>query len=96
MKTITLTDAQRDVVLTKLAEYRDECGDFDILIPVDNFTVEARGFVQVDGYRNPENNDYIETLRVASVRLTGYTEDCEEVWIDQDSEDACDTLLNAA
>ena len=105
MKTIILTDAQRTALMDALAEVRDTNGRFALEVEADGLTIEATGYVTLDGY--VEDNYYngtgawIETYREADVVLAGWlynevTEDSDEVAIDKDTIRQADRFLNAA
>lgn len=110
MRTIELTREQRDRVLVALADIRDEGGGFDIDIAIDErLTVNARGWLELDGYVEDDyrcgymngTGAYVETLREASVGLTAriYDEDSgseEEAAVPADFEKECEDFLNAA
>ncbi len=95
MRTIKLTQEQRDKVL---AELNDVQGEFNLQIEVaDDITIEAQGYVYVDGYRESDTNAYIETSRTADVILTAFVgEDSEVCDLPSDFETEVYNYLNAA
>ena len=95
MRTIKLTQEQRDKVL---AELNDVQGEFNLQIEVaDDITIEAKGYVYVDGYRESDTNAYIETSRTADVILTAFVgEDSEVCDLPSDFETEVYNYLNAA
>lgn len=99
METITLTKEQRNMVLRELSDVQD---DFCVCVDVaGNITVQAKGYLYVDGYRE---NDYyngtgafVETSRTADVILTAFVgEDGEECEVDAEFETECYNLLQVA
>ena len=106
MRTIELTQAQVDTIISKLAEVHDSSDNFSVEIDVDDeLTVTAEGFVEIDGYVEDDyyngTGAFVETYRNASVTLTGWTynqatDDDEEVAIGSESEKKVCDYLNAA
>ncbi len=104
MKKIELTGEQREKVMNALAEIHDEEGHFDIDIELDTITINAQGWVEIDGYIEDDSvcgymngtGAWIETYRAASVDLTAYDEDGNEYEIDKESNNIIDKYLNAA
>jgi len=96
MKTITLTDAQREDVLNALMEWRDE-DRINCLVDVDGLSITIKGILYVDGYREDDYNSgtgaYIETDREASLTIRAHNEDGEEMYVDDETETACIDLL---
>lgn len=84
MKTITLTRAQRDLLKDRLADVRDENGQFDIDIVIDSLlTINVQGCVETDGYVEDDylsgTGGYVETYRQADVHLTAIVFDLDEL-----------------
>ena len=104
MKKIELTGEQREKVMSALAEIHDADGRFDIDIELDTITINAQGFIEIDGYIEDDyhcgyqngTGAWIETNRAASVELTAYDEDGNEYEIDNESNNIIDKFLNAA
>lgn len=96
MRTIQLTSEQREKVLAELDKIVS--GDFDIFVEVDEcITIEAQGYVSVDGYRESDTNAYVETSRTADVILTAFVgEDSEVCDLPSDFETEVYNYLNAA
>ena len=86
MRTIDLTREQRDMVLRELDGQQ---GNFDIFVELnDSLTIEAEGYVYVDGYVEDDylngNGGFNETSRTADVILTAFASDKGE------NEEVCD------
>ena len=104
MKKIELTGEQRDKIMSELAEVHGEDGRFDIDIELDAFTINAQGWVEIDGYIEDDSvcgymngtGAWIETYRAASVELTAYDEDGNAYEVDKESYNIIDKYLNAA
>ena len=102
MKKIELTGEQRDEIMSALAEIHNEDGRFDIDIELDTITINAQGWVEIDGYIEDDGvcgymngtGAWIETYRAASVELTAYDEDGNEYEVDDESNNAIDKYLN--
>ena len=109
MRTIELTQAQVDAICNKLAEVHDTSDSFNIDIDIDELSVTAEGYVELDGYVEDDHHcgymngtgAYIETYRNANVTLTGlvynpFNEEVEEVEIASESVKKVYDYLNAA
>lgn len=106
MTLIELTEAQMDKILNELADVRDVNDRFSIEVAVDDsLTVTAKGFVEIDGYREDDyergTGAFVETYRRAHVELTGWcydhvSEEDVEVVIGGDSTARIERFLNAA
>lgn len=103
MKKITLSEAQKNEIMSRLADIHDENGRFDIEIELDEITVKAKGEVELDGYIEDDyhcgymngTGAWVETYRSATVEITAFDED-GEVEIDTEIEDEIYKYLNAA
>lgn len=105
MRTIELTKEQVDAINCKLAEVHDTDGNFNIDIDIDELSITAEGFVEIDGYVEDDyyngTGAYVETHRSASVTLSGwcynpFNEEVEEVEIAKESVKKVEKYLNAA
>ena len=101
MRTIELSKEQREKVINALATVHDENGRFDINIELDDaLTLNAKGWLELDGYLEDDyyngTGAYIETYRSASVTLTAYNEEGEQIGLDGESYDIIHKYLNAA
>lgn len=104
MKTIELTQAQREGIINALAEIHDEEGHYDINIELDTITINAQGCIEIDGYIEDDyhcgyengTGAWIETYRTASVELTAYDESGTAYDVDKESNNIIDKYLNAA
>ena len=99
MKKLTLSEAQKREIMSRLAEVHGENGDFDLDIELDSITINVKGSIELDGY---EENSYfngtgawVETYRSASVDVKAFDED-GEVEIDIEIENEIYKYLNAA
>ena len=100
MKKITLSEAQKSVLMNGLAEIHDEDGRFDINIEIDEeITINAKGWLELDGYREDDyyngTGAWVETGRAANIDLTAY-ENGEPVELDKEIEKEAHKYLNAA
>ena len=99
MKKLTLSEAQKREIMSRLAEVHDEDGGFDIEIELDGITINAKGSIELDGYKEYDyfngTGAWVETYRSASVELTAFDED-GEVEIDIEIENEIYKYLNAA
>ena len=99
MKKLTLSEAQKREIMSRLAEVHDEDGGFDIEIELDGITINAKGSIELDGYKEDDyfngTGAWVETYRSASVELTAFDED-GEVEIDIEIENEIYKYLNAA
>lgn len=85
MKTITLTQSQREQIAQELYDNITDGGFTREIILDDNLTVDVEGYLDIDGYS--ETGGYVETSRYAWVELTAWVgEDYEECMVDADSE----------
>lgn len=105
MRTIELTTAQVDKIIERLADVHDVDDNFNIDVELDELSVTAEGFVEIDGYVEDDyyrgTGGYVETYRNASVTLTGwvynpFNEEIEEVEIGRDSQRRIENYLKAA
>lgn len=101
MRTIELSKEQREKVINALAAVHDENGRFDIDIELDDaLTLNAKGWLELDGYLEDDyyngTGAYIETHRSASVTLTAYDEEGEQIGLDSESYNIIHKYLNAA
>ncbi len=99
MKKLTLSEAQKREIMSRLAEVHDEDGGFDIEIELDGITINAKGSIELDGYKEDDyfngTGAWVETYRSASVELTAFDED-GEVEIGIEIENEIYKYLNAA
>lgn len=99
MKKLTLSEAQKREIMSRLAEVHDEDGGFDIEIELDGITINAKGSIELDGYKEDGyfngTGAWVETYRSASVELTAFDED-GEVEIGIEIENEIYKYLNAA
>ena len=99
MKKLTLSEAQKREIMSRLAEVHDEDGGFDIEIELDGITINAKGSIELDGYKEDDyfngTGAWVETYRSASVELTAFDED-GEVEIDIEIENEIYKYINAA
>ena len=99
MKKLTLSEAQIREILSQLAGVHDEDGSFDIDIELDGITINAKGSIELDGYKEDDyfngTGAWVETYRSASVELTAFDED-GEVEIGIEIENEIYKYLNAA
>ena len=101
MRTIELSKEQREKVINALAAVHDENGRFDIDIELDDaLTLNAKGWLELDGYLEDDyyngTGAYIATHRSASVTLTAYNEEGEQIGLDSESYNIIHKYLNAA
>lgn len=104
MKKIELTGEQRAQVMNALAEIHGEDGRFDLDIELDGLTINAQGWVEIEGYTEDDSvcgymngtGAWVETNRTASVELTAYDEDGNEYEIDNESNTIIEKYLNVA
>ncbi len=104
MNKIELTGEQRDEIMSALAEIHNEDGNFSIDIELDTITINAQGWVEIDGYIEDDyhcgymngTGAFVETYRAASVELTAYDEDGNAYEVDKESNNIIDKYLNAA
>ena len=96
MKEITLTKAQKTIVLDRLEDVHDENGHFDMDIEVDGMVINAKGEVYTDGYFEDSTGAFVETHRSAYVELTAYDENGDKAELEQAIEDDANKSLNAA
>lgn len=96
MRTITLTDAQREDVLDALRDWRNE-EKIKCEVSIDGFIIKIHGDLFIDGYQENEYYDgtgaYVETSREANLKIFCYTEDGERAYVDDETEIACIELL---
>ena len=99
MKKLTLSEAQKHEIMSRLAEVHDEDGGVDIEIELDGITINAKGSIELDGYKEDDyfngTGAWVETYRSASVELTAFDED-GEVEIGIEIENEIYKYLNAA
>ena len=99
MKKLTLSEAQKHEIMSRLAEVHDEEGSFDIEIELDGIAINAKGSIELDGYKEDDyfngTGAWVETYRSASVELTAFDED-GEVEIGIEIENEIYKYLNAA
>ncbi len=100
MKTMTMNGEQRAKVMAALAEVKYEAGRFEVEVIVDGWTLNAEGWVELDGYREDGYEDgtgaWVETHRSAGVTLTAYDEEGDEADVDCESCGMMADFLNAA
>ena len=95
----TLTEAEIALIKDALAEAHEQDGRFNVEVELDDMTIVAKGWLELDGYREDDyyngTGAWIETVRNGHVELTGYTES-ERVDIDLISVYRISNYLNAA
>lgn len=101
MKTIELTEEQRDELLYQLSGLHNECGKFSIDIDVsDDMMIEAEGYIEIEACQDGDTGVWMETYRQAWVELKAfvYNEDgcTEECYVDAATEQAAEDCLNEA
>jgi hypothetical protein len=76
MKKITLSEAQKREIMSKLAEVHNTTGKFGVQIDMDNYTFIIDGWVEIDGYVEDDyfngTGAFVETYRNAKVTITGW------------------------
>ncbi len=96
---VTLSPYQRQAVLDRLDDIRDNNGSFEVTVEFDNLTVTAAGEIELDGYREDDyysgTGAWVETCRSASVLLTATDENGIEYGIDSDTYNMAYRALNA-
>ena len=104
MKTIELTQAQRESIINALTEAHDICDKFSVDVEFDELTVTAEGWVDIRGHVEDDyycgydngTGGFVEDYRVASVTLTAYDENGTAYDVDKESNIIIDKYLNAA
>ncbi|MBR4533927.1 MAG: hypothetical protein IKO85_05225 [Bacteroidaceae bacterium] len=110
MNTYTLTDTQREKLLSELASIKNERGAFDFSAEIDDvLTIEGKGYIEIDGYVEDDERcgymngtgGWVETWRNATIELEAWVydpekEDSEKCYIDRESEKEAEEYLNAA
>ena len=104
MKRIELSEDQREAIKSELQNIRDESGNFNIDIELDDITVNVCGWIELDGYTEDDyhcgymngTGAWIETHREASVTIKVIDEDGNEYTADRDTENEIYNYLNAA
>lgn len=103
MKRIELTREQREKVMDALAETRDENGSFEVDVELDELTVNAYGWMDVETYVEDDYRcGYMRgtgaavTRRSASVELAAYDQDGNEYGVDEKSCRIINRYLNEA
>lgn len=100
MKTIELTDGQREQLLYELSGLWGSNGDFSIEIEIgDDIVVEAEGYIEIEACQDSDTGVWIETYRQAWVELKAfvYNDDvCTECYVDAATEQAAADCLNEA
>ena len=97
MRTITLTDEQREQVLKKLIEWRQD-EDIDCIVELDDMEVTVTGHLEIDSYCEDDyytgTGAWIETYRSANIDISAWLwKEDEFVEVDVDTYSACVELL---
>ena len=103
MKRIELTDVQREKIMDALAVTRDENGSFEVDAYLDEMTVNAYGWMDVETYVEDDYRcGYMRgtgaavTYRRASIDLTAYDQDGNKYAVDEKSCRIIDRYMNEA
>ncbi len=104
MTRVILSRQMIDKVREALSSAKYEKGDFSVEVELDELTIVAQGWVDIDGYVEDDRDGtgaFVETHRAASVELTGwfynhYVDEEYEVEIAPESVKEIDNYLNAA
>ena len=101
MKTIELTEEQRDELLYELSGLHNECGKFSKSIEIgDDMVVEAEGYIEIEACQDSDTGVWMEIYRQAWVELKAiiYNENgcTTECYVDAATEQAAADCLNEA
>lgn len=100
MRRIELSEEQREAIKSALQDVRDESGNFDIDVDLEEYVATVSGWVELDGYTEDDyfngTGAWIETYREASVTIKMTDEDGNEYGVDSDTENEIYNYLNVA
>lgn len=104
MKKIELSEEQREAIKSALQDVRDESGNFNIDVELDEYIATVSGWIEIDGYTEDDyhcgymngTGAWIETHREASVGIKLTDEDGNEYGVDSDTENEIYNYLNVA
>lgn len=104
MKRVELSEEQREAIKSELQNIRDESGNFNIDVDLDEYVATVSGWIEIDGYVEDDfhcgymngTGAWIETHREVSVSIKLTDEDGNEYAADLDAEnEVYNYLINA-